>query len=187
MSDGPHKTLPLRPSWRKLAERADNESFTAEQVSEAVCPALAGDWRAEISDATLKAVSACVGDSPQLGLFASQAELLRLRAQCGSPMAALLVDAACDAVADGLVGREAMEKAIADALSERAIRGSRQVEEHYLRKSSGRRAARVRARLNSCAGAPAIASLARAIAQGTGTARQFKPTKHDGLDQGVAL
>ncbi len=110
MSDGPHRTLPMRPSWRKLAERADNESFTAAEVSEAVCPALASDWRAEVSDVTLRAVATCVGDSPQLGLFPSQTELLRLRAQCGSPMAALFVDAACDAVADGLVGREAIEK-----------------------------------------------------------------------------
>ena len=187
MSDGPHRTLPMRPSWRKLAERADNDSFTAEQVAEAVCPALASDWRTEVSDATLRAVATCVGDSPQLGLFASQAELIRLRAQCGSPMAALLVDAACDAVADGLVGREAVEKAVADALSERALRGSRQVEEHYLRNGSNRRATKVRSRLNACAGAAGIAALASSIAQGTSTARQFKPTKHDGLDQGVAL
>lgn len=177
----------MRPSWRKLAERADNQSFTSEQVAEAVCPALASDWRSEVSDSMLKAVASCVGDTPQLGLFASQTELVRLRAQCGSPMAALLVDAARDAVADGLVGREAVEKAIVDALSERALRGARQVEEHYLRKGSDRRAARVRSRLNTCAGAAGIATLASSIAQGTSTARQFKPVRHDGLDQGVAL
>src|SRR5260370_33778898 len=35
MSDGPHKSLPMRNGWRKLAERAANSNFGPSEISEA--------------------------------------------------------------------------------------------------------------------------------------------------------
>src|SRR5260370_28199856 len=35
MSDGPHKSLPMRNGWRKLAERAANSNFAPTEISEA--------------------------------------------------------------------------------------------------------------------------------------------------------
>ena len=40
MSDGPHRSLPMRPWWRRLAERADRCAFGVEEVADALVPAL---------------------------------------------------------------------------------------------------------------------------------------------------
>lgn len=74
-------------------------------------------------------------------------------------------------------------------LTDRATRGARQVEEHYLRESSMPRAHRVRERLNEAIGMSdaAITGLAREILNlGTGhTERQ--PLRREGIDEGVGL
>jgi len=36
MSDGPHRTLPMRRGWKRLAKRADKSAFNAEDVKDAV-------------------------------------------------------------------------------------------------------------------------------------------------------
>nr|HEV8011425.1 hypothetical protein [Bradyrhizobium sp.] len=36
MSDGPHKSLPMRDGWRKLAKRAANTNFEPTEISEAI-------------------------------------------------------------------------------------------------------------------------------------------------------
>ena len=48
MSDGPHRSLDMPPSWKKLAERADNKAYVPEEVSEALPEALKQDWHAEV-------------------------------------------------------------------------------------------------------------------------------------------
>lgn len=188
MSDGPHRTLPMRAAWKSLAERADNPNYSAEQVAEAVCAALAGDWRAEVSASLVQAVGSVFDDGEQSGLFTGDVEeLARIRAGCDSPLAAAFVDAAADALADGLRGREAIREALEAALQDRALREFRSVEEHYLRKSPQARAANVRGRLESALGLAAVSDLARTITQGASTSRRFMPAKRDGLDEGVPL
>ena len=44
MSDGPHKSLNMKPGWKKVAERADLAAFEPEQVSEKLMSALQDDW-----------------------------------------------------------------------------------------------------------------------------------------------
>jgi len=188
MSDGPHRSLPMRPAWKRLAERADNRSFTAEQVAESVYPALADDWRAEVSASLVEAVASVLDGSSQAGLFAGDAdELGRLRAACDSPLASTFVDAARDALADGLRGQQAIEQCVEAALQDRALREIRSVEEHYLRKSDRDRAGHVRARLEGSVAFTSFGELARAISQGVALGRRFKPVKRDGLDEGVPL
>jgi hypothetical protein len=36
MRDGPHKSLPMRDGWRKLAKRAANTNFEPTEISEAI-------------------------------------------------------------------------------------------------------------------------------------------------------
>jgi hypothetical protein len=48
MSDGPHKSLPMKRSWRRVAECADKRSFTVEEVARALAPALEQDCRDEL-------------------------------------------------------------------------------------------------------------------------------------------
>ena len=51
MSDGPHRSLPLRPGWKRTAERADTPAYEATEVTRAASRALEDDWRAEVPDA----------------------------------------------------------------------------------------------------------------------------------------
>jgi hypothetical protein len=43
MSDGPHRSLPMRNHWRNLAERAAKAVFSPQEVSEALPYALHRD------------------------------------------------------------------------------------------------------------------------------------------------
>lgn len=188
MSDGPHRTLAMRPAWRRVAERADNTSFGQDEIAEAMCAALAGDWRAEVPEAVVGAVASVLGDEAQPSLLAGDArELDRLRANSGAPLAAALVDAAGDLMTEGARGRAAVEAAIGSALLDRALRECRSVEEHYLRRSTAPRGAGVRDRLEKAAARAQVRGLARDIARGLATAKRYKPAKRDGLDEGVRL
>ena len=68
MSDGPHRSLPMRPAWKKLAERADKAAFSAEEVRDALPAALAEDWRKEIPDSIVWKVREILSDS-QIDFF----------------------------------------------------------------------------------------------------------------------
>ena len=184
MSDGPYKTLPMRPKWKALSQRADNQAFTPDQVAVAVCPALAGDWAADISTRLLRELRSALAGAE---LFADLAfhSLEVVRGTTETPLAAGLVDAARNAAAEGLLGERALEQAAADALSEQALRGVRQVEEHWLRKASQKRSGQVRIRLEGAVAAAQIGDLAKSLLNGT--VRALRPEKHSGLDDGVAL
>ena len=48
MSDGPHRSLPMRQGWKRVAERGANDNFTTEQIAAAIVPALEQDWHADV-------------------------------------------------------------------------------------------------------------------------------------------
>jgi hypothetical protein len=50
MSDGPHRSLPMRLGWKRVAECGDNRAFVSEEVSEAIVPALEQDCHAEMAE-----------------------------------------------------------------------------------------------------------------------------------------
>lgn len=188
MSDGPHRSLPMRSAWKRLAERADNPNFTPEQVAEAMCAALADDWRKEVSPSLFEAVASVLGENEQSGLFGGDANQLgRIRGVCDSPLAAAFVENASEMLDDGIRGPEATVNAAEAALRDRALREVRSVEEHYLRNATQPRAANVRVRLEAAVGISHLGELARVIGQGAPTARRFAPAKRDGLDEGVPL
>lgn len=185
MSDGPHKSLPMRARWKALSRRADNQAFSAEEVAEAVAPALIADWTSEVSDALFKLVRQALA-SQESSLFADQVErdVEALRSRASTPMESLLIDAASDAAASGLTGEAALRAAVADTLTERGLRGIRQVEEHWLREVKDRRAANVRARLEASLAAAPIAETAANLLGGA-KARDVAPVKRDDIEDGV--
>jgi single-stranded DNA-specific DHH superfamily exonuclease len=188
MSDGPHRTLPMRAKWKALSERADNGNFTPEQVAEALCPALARDWNSEISEGMLQAVARALGNGDQPSLFSnSEAEFRLLRAVARSPLEALLVDVARSIHDDGLIGKAGLEAAISRTLTERALQGFRQVEEHYLREASRREATSIRVTLEAALPFAPIRELSSHLAEGGPINQKFKPIKRDGVDDGVNL
>ena len=88
MSDGPHKSLPMRAGWKKFAERADKAAYDPEQVADLAIPALEGDWREEVAP-HIDSLRKALGDGRQGLLFGEQrtAELKALkRLNPGAPL-----------------------------------------------------------------------------------------------------
>ena len=188
MSDGPHRSLPMRPAWKKVAECADNRAFEADEIRGAIIPALEQDCRREISPEFLSRIRRICRDQAE-SLFKGdvQPSLEGLRAAAGSGMERTVLNHAIQAAAKGTTGEGITEKAMTDALTDRAARGARQVEEHYLRKSTLPRAHKVRGRIEEGINGADITSIARRVLNGDGKKPSAKPSKRRGLDEGVKL
>ena len=59
MSDGPHRSLPMKKGWQHVAERADNRAFGADEISTAMIPALERDCRDEMNPGSLTVSGMC--------------------------------------------------------------------------------------------------------------------------------
>jgi hypothetical protein len=189
MSDGPHKSLPMRGGWKKFAERADKAAFEPEQVASAAVPALEDDWQEDVAP-NLGALRQIVGDACQLTLFGSAntaalEELKRLNP--GNSLWRAVVDGVAQAVAGGQTGDEALLNGATAALLDRGARAIRQVEEHYLRRAGENRALNVRTRMEDGMSRAPVETLGRRmLGFDPGTAPQ-QPEKLQGLDDGVRL
>lgn len=183
MSDGPHRSLPMRRGWKKVAECGANHAFAPEEVSQRIAPALEEDCRAEMTPEFIGAFHGLYGS-----LFRSQpeAELENLRETAGPGLGRVVLDHAIQLAASGDTGADAPVKALTNALLDRAGRCSRQVEEHWLRESSERRAEQVRSRVDDgiSQAAAAVEGLARKILK-IEPGSPVRPQKQDGLDDGV--
>jgi hypothetical protein len=191
MSDGPHKSLPMRRAWKRVCEVADNAAHALEEVIEGIAPALAADARGEISDGFLRRLRRALGlDAEQLPLFddAGQA-VVSARTRAESTMEADLADAIGDALRDGLSGIDALRGGIRTALEDRGLAAVRAVEEHYLLKSPKSRAQHVRDRLHAglAGAAAAVASLTEGLVNGTISLPVAPATSRSGLDEGPRL
>lgn len=189
MSDGPHKSLPMRPGWKKFAERADLAAFDCDQVAELAVPALEDDWNDEVAP-HIDALRNVLFDERQGRLLGPQntAELEQLkRLNPGNTLWRGVVDRIAQGVADGLSGKEALEKGVTDALKDCAGRKALQVEEHYLRRTGDeQRATDVRARLDEGFARASIDGMARRVL-GVESSASGKLQKLQGLDDGVSL
>jgi hypothetical protein len=177
----------MRRGWKQFAERADKEAYAPEQVCDAVPKALEQDWRAEVSDRLLREIRTIVGDT-QSSLFDDQRveKLEALRSGiAGHPLAGVFLDCAIQAVANGKTGDEAVTEAASAALTDRAARGIRQVEEIYRRESTHNRAMNVRERMESGIARADISAIAGGL---IGTDKAVQPrtfAKKTDLDDGV--
>jgi hypothetical protein len=189
MSDGPYRTLPMPKPWKTLTKCADLAGFSAENVQEAVCPALVADWQAGVPDGLIRQLRAVLDGGATGTLFPEQREqdLATLRGKAASPVAGLLIDCAVQALADGLDGGAALRAATEAALRERALAGARQVEEHYRRRVAADRTDNVRCRLEAAISAAPIGRLAGELLGEQPRAVSRTPAKRDGLDEGVPL
>ena len=189
VSDGPHRSLPMTRGWKRLAERADSRAYEPEEIGDALPAALAQDWNAEVPAGLLAEIRKVVGDR-QKSLLGDdrldRLEALRTLA-AGRALSGVLLDCAMQAVVDGHCGDDAIKKATANALGDRAARRSRQVEEHYLRKSSGRRAVHVRHRIEDGVNRADVAAIAGQLLGFSSAKGNTRPKLKSGLDQGVSL
>lgn len=186
MSDGPHKSLPMRRRWQLVAERADKRSYAVAEITDVMVLALEQDCRDEMSPEFLAGLRR-VAQEPFLFREGAAARLESLRPLACSGLGRAVVDnvgplSGAD-IEDWLVLHESLKAAI----QERAVRAIRQVEEHYLREATAPRANNVRGRAeHSIASANLDALVARVLsAQPVPVPRA--PAKQTGLDDGVTL
>lgn len=187
MSDGPYRTLDMSKVWKSLAKIAENSAHTVDEVSEAFRPALIEEWKSIRADFA-QGVKAALGDDEHGRLFSeiAVAETQRLRAQACNPMEALLAEHAHDQAREGQLGASAYEKSVENFLEDRAIRGARQMEEHYHRERSPD-AGRLRNHLAAAISSGDLAQLASGLASGAGYRSLTAKADRTGLDEGVAL
>jgi len=188
MSDGPHRSLKMRRSWKKLAERADKHAFEPAEICDAVIPALAEDWNDGVPAELVRGVREVL-DGKQVPLFEDQKplqlEALRPLA-AGHSIGQVFLDCAIELVMTRGAGPDALVQAATNALAVQASCGARQVEEHYYRKSTTPRAQNVRARIEEGVASASLDGLARQILKlSPSLTLRTTAKKQQGLDDGV--
>jgi hypothetical protein len=185
MSDGPHKSLPMRRHWQDLAERAANMTFTADQVGETVPYVLQKDFR----EAPVDTVREILGGARQGSLFPNDRieQLEAARESCrGSAAGNTLIDCAIESVAAGLSGDVACKSALENALKEHTRNGFRSVEEHYQREAR-ESVGQVRDRLDAARTRCDFGALASDLLSPDNAPRTARLPKHSDVDEGPPL
>ena len=186
MSDGPWKSLPMRPHWKQVAKQAENGAFSPEELSGALEAALLK----EAEELPLEAACRAVVPSDQGVLFRpdldGEFEALR-RERPGSKVVQRFLTCLRDQEASGSSGREMVESAAADTLDECARDYSRAIQEHYYSKSRSPTVP-VHRRLASAHRLCDFHGLAsRIVAPSGSSASSSSPAKRSGLDDGPQL
>ena len=187
MSDGPHRSLPLRPKWRKVAERADLCAYTPADIAEAIEPALYNDWRNDVPADMVRDVRKMMDG--QTWLFGDRvAELEKLRSMAaGRGLANLFLDCVLTEVRAGNVDSNALASAATTTLRCWASANARAIEEHYLRKARSERSRHVRCGLDQGIATADLDGLGRKlVGLDAGPVVRTIP-KHDGIDDGVSV
>jgi hypothetical protein len=189
MSDGPHRSLNMHRSWKRLAECADNPAYSLDEVAGAFLPALDQSCREEVPDGVWRSLERIFADQQQT-LFAEQKveQIAALRPQVvGLALGCALVDSAVQTASKGALSPDALVTSTTQALALRATRGNKQVEEHFYRKSNERRTEQIRERLESGLKNAALDTLARQHLNMSTGPKSSRSSKQAGLDDGVQL
>ena len=183
MSDGPWKSLPLGPRWKRFAKRVETDSFTLAERVEALEAALAQ----EAEGLPLKAILRMVpnGQGHLFGL-SEMIEALR-RDHPGSKIVQTFLTYASATEAGAASGRGVVESAVADTLNECLLENSRSIEEHYVRKKQATWGP-VEARFSAVREPIDTRGLASRIVADSGSSVRIRhPPKRSGLDEGPQL
>ena len=179
----------MRPGWKKLAEYANKEAFSVEDVRDRLRVALEKDWRKEIPDNFVGKIRKILSDN-QTDFTGNQTiDRLKLlqREEAGYPMRSLFLDYTIQAMEQGHSGDKATIEAARYTLSDRATRGVRQVQEHYLRETTQRRATHVTQRINDAIEGWDFESAGRRLLGIDKSEHPRAPVKQIRLDDGVQL
>lgn len=185
MSDGPHRSLPMRRHWKDLAERAETPAFSTGDMDEALRVAL----KKEFSEAPLSAIREILGGGDQGSLFQVDCagQLDEARQACwGSVAGNILIDCAIEANANGVTGDAAFQGALQNALEAHAWSGCHQIEEHHHRKephSAPNASKRLRGARDRCS----FGALASELMPNKQPVNDTRLRKHTGVDEGPPL
>lgn len=188
MSDGPHRSLPMKPKWRSVAERAYNRAFGVDEISAAMMPALQSDCQDEMSPRFLGQLRNICEEQPSL-LFKDNipARLEALKQEAGSGMGRRVLENVIRLSKQEEVNVFTAVKAIERACVERLGRTSWQMEEHTLRKSTVTRANDLRNRLDQATVKAPVSNVARQLLKLDNERPARSSAKRHGLDEGPSL
>jgi hypothetical protein len=182
MSDGPHKSLPLRPHWRTFAQRAAKAAYALDEVQETLAYAIKRD----VLQAPIKNIREIM-DSDTLfsSIRIEKLEALRSR-HPGSAPAQLAIDCAVAAACNGLTGQAGTHAAITMAIEDTTRSAMRSIEEHYQREAHPRSSRYVRERQLAARQQFDCGALANELLSHSKPPqrRTVKLAVRDGLDQG---
>ena len=188
MSDGPHRSLPMPPRWKRVAERCANIAFSAEEITNALIPALRQDCQSHLRPEFIDGIRS-VFDDQGSSLFKDdpkpRLEALRNVAGCG--IGATLLNNLMELSPSGAAEVNDFATAMTAALEDHAARSARSIEEHYYRKATAPRAVNTRRRLDQSIAASPLAALARQILRLDDKAPARQTVRMQGLDDGVRL
>lgn len=191
MSDGPHKSLPLRPRWREVARRASKDAFDRSAIQEALEPALLGDCRAELPASLTRRVLAVLEGTDLLSRLPDGqiGQLAAMRDDRGlDPLGASLVECSMMAVAQGLTGRAAFLDAAETALLERSVNYTRSIEEHFRDKGTRNQDVKIRRRMSEAVGtSDCFFRIARSLAGASDVTISRRAPVHTGIEEGPPL
>jgi hypothetical protein len=191
VSDGPFMSPPVKRCWQPVAERAALESFSLQELREAVRPALLAEGRGLPKD-FLKRATETVHPRPEAELWSplesGGVEALR-RAADGHPLALAIIDSIDDALASNQPDDTVLVDAIATALRQCWDENARALEEHAQREAVEIGIAKlVRERLEKvCPDATTLTDMARALLKLEGASSDRAAPKRVDLEDGPAL
>ncbi|MER8764746.1 MULTISPECIES: hypothetical protein [unclassified Mesorhizobium] len=189
MSDGPHRSLPMRRPWKEVAKRGDQRTYDSAQVTEAATYALTSDFKNEVSGALISALKS-VFNGRENSLRLPEIALDQLEAAkplaAGSVFGTNAVSWCVQLVHEGRMDPDALYEAVGLAAKERGFAATRQVEEHFLRKSSQRRADGVSSRLEGAISGMSEGRLGSMLIDPQPIARRA-PSKRTDINDGVPL
>lgn len=189
MSDGPHRSLPMRRPWKELAKRGDQCTYDSEQVAEAATIALVSDFRKEVTWSMINALKSIFGgldNSLRIPEIAIQ-QLKDLRSEtAGSVFARNAVEWSIQLVNEGRLEPDAVFVAIGLAAKARGFACARQIHEHVLRATNKSRADGMTSRVTNAIGGLSESSLGSLLMNREGAA-QRRIKSNNNLDAGVPL
>jgi hypothetical protein len=186
MSDGPHRSLPMRPWWRRVAARGDNCNFSPDEVSQALVPALERECLAELRPNFLEGLRSLLSEPTLFSpILSPQAEILDGQARTG--LERLVLDNIAVLSPEDAADFNYVQRGLENALRGHAQSYSRQIEEHWQRKASGARTQRIRTRLEDALGTTDFSGVAQRVLRPAGQRSSTSVPQKTGLDDGVNL
>lgn len=186
MSDGPYCSLPMRPAWKKVAEKAENEAFDRKEVSEAIECATEKDWHRDVPKALVSSARQLLcGEEEFSGVTLRSIDELR-QSFPGCVMGNTFLEYLEIAVEEGMRGTHALKQAVVGTLNHHSGSCKLQIEEHYLQESNAGFSRRVRQRIEDAEKVTGFAQIADRVIE-PGSRRMPSRRMRDGIEEGVKI
>lgn len=187
MSDGPHRSLPMKPKWRNLAERAYNRNFDINDIATAMGPALVSDFRDETTPGFFSGLRGICEEQESLLIKDNVRERLEaLRPEAGTGIGRRVLDNVIRLSEQDELSVKTAIAAIERAGMERIAKNARSMEEHAQRETSVSRASHMRPRLEEASAKASVTSIAKQMLQ-IEKPPSRSSTKRKGLEEGPNL